>query len=615
MKTNLISALLILALPAFAQTSETSSWQVWPDEWTGDTALFMFDPETEQLQLDAPSDAADACIFKSSGAIEDARWETSFHFDFNPSSANYLKIYLATDGREGFENGFYLVAGTTSDNICLWERQNGDDRLLIEGAEDRLDHSPVDVRVRVNRQRGGQWMLETDAGDGWQAEGEARSDFGCPVSHLGFSCHYTKTRCDKFRLGPLAVSGEAYRDTVPPEVNDVEVLNGYSLNVDFSEKIDSSLSNPAVETFSGATNIYEIEYNEARTEATVTLDHQLPGAEEEELFLKGWCDDDGNAMDDTTFVYSYQVPRVTSFEAIDYRHLEVCFNRPLPSGFMQSRFFCLEDTSYNVTETERTGEKCFLLRLKRPLPDAQEMNVNIEKMVLPAGDTIPRGPYPVYHHEASPFDLVITEVMHDPSPPALLPETEYIELFNRSELPVDLENMNLQINGKDNVLPAHLLFPDEYVVLFRKDDDDPGFPNSLPLDKWHALTNGGGEIVLRNPSDEVVAAFRYPATLSGKRYKQAGGWSFEVIDPENLSCSYRNWAYCQNETGGSPGKQNSVDGPHPDVVPPSLKDAWLENDSVLVLDFGEPVQIPDVEKQPVRMLTSGLVCDTVFKCP
>ncbi|MFW6043470.1 MAG: lamin tail domain-containing protein [Marinilabiliaceae bacterium] len=613
MKTNLISALLILAIPAIVRAGETSSLQVWPDDWMGDTALFIFEPETDQLRLDAPREADDSYIFKSSDAIEDARWETSFHFDFNPSSANFLKIYLATDGGENFENGFYLVAGTTSDNICLWERRGGEDRLLIEGVEDRLDHSPVNARVRVMRERGGSWLLETDAGDGWQTEGEAQSDFGFPGSQFGFSCHYTKTRCDKFRLGPLSISGEAYRDTVPPEMKSVEVLNGYTLEIDFSETIDPSLSDAMVETSSGAMGVHEMEYNETGTQAVVRLDQQLSDAEEKEMSLSGWCDEAGNAMNDTTFVYSYQAPRVTSLDATDYRHLKVCFNRSFPSGFMEPRFFCFEDTSYNVAETERAGSNCYLLRLKSALPDAQEMNVHIGDLVLPGGDTIPEGPYPVYYHEASPFDLAITEIMHDPSPPALLPESEYIELLNRSELPVNLKNMNLQINGRDNILPSQWLFPNEYVVLFRKNDDGWDFPNSLPLEKWHALTNGGGEIVLRNPSGQVVTAFRYPGVLeTSKEFKQKGGWSFEVIDPDNLSGSLRNWAYCRNDTGGSPGKKNSVDGPHPDGVPPSLKDAWLESDSVLVLDFGEPVKVPRRPGSAIKEISDGVVCDSLF---
>lgn len=609
MRPSLIFILFIQVFPALAQVNDNGVFMDFPEYWTGDTAHFVFHPGEEELQLNAPRETGEAFIFTGTNVIEDAKWETGFHLDFNPSSANYLQIYLATDGDEDFQNGFYLVAGTTADNISLWERRSGEDRLLIEGEEDRLDRSPAIANIRVTRRRGGYWSLETDTGDGWQKEGEIRSIFGFAPASLGVSCHYTKTRCDKFFITSFSVSGEAYRDTIPPHVQSLEVINGHTLEVAFSEAVDENECRPRVTSMPGESGIHEIFYDEARREATIHLDTQLSDTDDGRIVLGGWCDSEGNVMADTSFSYSYLSPGVTEWQAEDYRHIRLCFNRDIDEKIVSPGCVSFSDTTLSAGDVASAGDNCFTVVLQDDLPDAREVDVYLRDVVLPAGDTVPSGPYPVYYHEAGAHDLVITEIMHDPSPPALLPEVEYIELFNRSDLPVDLNNMTLHVNSDENRMPEYVVFPGEYVVLYRK--GDAGFPNGLPLDKWHALTNKGGEIVLRNPSGEVVTAFRYPGTMNGDSYKKQGGWSYEVIDPDNLSGSLSNRVYCQNEKGGTPGEENSVDGPNPDAVPPLLRDAWLENDSVLVLDFGEPVDNISGRNDVVRPAGPKLVCDTL----
>ena len=595
MKPILYCNLLFVFLFLLSGNVFSFSFDDFPESWNGDTSLFILDAGQEMLRLNAPEETGEAFLYHPSVVFEDAVWEISVKMDFNPSSSNYLQIYLATDGEKDFENGFYLIAGTSNDNISLWERREGEERLLIEGTEDLLNVSTVDLDIRVTRAKGGHWVLEVNTGDGWQTEGEANSLFGFSAEFFGLSCHYTKTRSDKFYFGSLTVSGREYMDTIPPVIRDMEIVNGHTLNISFSEAVSDGLSQPGLKGIGFEFPLLqEISYTEDASGVVVKLQNVLPEIDDGQFIISGWCDANGACMEDTALTFAYSPPRVTGFYAENYRDVVIEFNRSFPDGLLQPHHFIIEAPDIGVDEIAHFEEGAFRLRLNENLPDAVDINCYLENLVLPNGDTVPGGPYSLYYHEAAPYDIVFSEIMHDPSPPALLPDAEYLELYNRSDFPVDLQNMSLYVNGEKTGLPKYLLFPDEYVVLTGSSEES--FANALSLDKWHALTNSGGELVLKNPSGKVIAAFRYPALRGGSGFKQQGGWSMEIIDTENLSQQIMNWAYSIDEHGGTPGMPNSVAAPNPDIFPPKLIDAWLESDSVLILDFGEPLTHISVEE-------------------
>jgi hypothetical protein len=616
MKPNLYCFFALIAFLILPDIVKASFFNDFPRSWKGDTALFKFYPTEQILNLSAPEEAGEAFVFKGSSAIEDACWEMDIHLDFNPSSANYLRIYLAIDGDTDFQNGFFLVAGTTKDNVSLWERQHGKDRLLIEGSEDRLDSDPAVVSIRAGRGKGGYWKLEIDTGNGWHVEGSTQSEFGFAPSFFGLSCHYTKTRCDKFFIGPVSVSGQVYRDTIPPVIEHMEVINGHNLLFSFSEPVVPEKCSPVIRVDSREVAVDSFLLNENFTKATVILNKRLPDTGRGQITFGGMCDANGAVMIDTTFAFSFMAPDINELFATGYQCLRICFNQDMPDSLLFQKSFQSETTGFRVNEIRHFGDFCYELILDQKMSDATEVEIYVENLFNPEGDTIPAGPYSVYYHEAGDHDLVITEIMHDPSPMAMMPGVEYLELFNRSDFPVDLKNMTLHVKDRSMTLPEYMVFPDEYVVLYG--DETIRFANGLSLDRWLALTNSGGEIVLRSPSGQVVTALRYPAKMEGKSYKQQGGWSMEVVDPDNLSGNFQNWAYCQNGKGGTPGADNSVRGPNPDVIPPEIADAWLENDSVLVLDFGEPLYNPTHLNNLTELVFSGaeieaLALDSVFR--
>ncbi len=200
-------------------------------------------------------------------------------------------------------------------------------------------------------------------------------------------------------------------------------------------------------------------------------------------------------------------------------------------------------------------------------------------------------------------DVVINELMVDPVPqvgipPNALPEREYVELFNRTALPIDLAGWVLTVGNSVETLPSYILQPDSFVVI-TKDEDVNEFPSGLPIlgidISGVALTNSGNTVSLQEPSGEVVSTVSYTDDWYREVNKEDGGWSLEQIDPDNLCGGKQNWRASIDPIGGTAGRTNSVFGVNPDTVAPEFQRIAILGDSSILLIFSETIEItPDI---------------------
>lgn len=186
-------------------------------------------------------------------------------------------------------------------------------------------------------------------------------------------------------------------------------------------------------------------------------------------------------------------------------------------------------------------------------------------------------------------DIIINEVMADPSPARMLPEAEYIELFNRSNELINLNNWTLSDGGVPIILEHAIVLPDSFLILCSVQHLQlfNQFGKTLALNNLPSLSNSGESITLRNAEGTLIDSIHYKDTWYLDPDKKDGGWSLELIDKENTCAEETNWAASENDAGGTPGKQNSIAGVKPDSMGPMLLDAYLINPEKLVLKFNE----------------------------
>ena len=156
--------------------------------------------------------------------------------------------------------------------------------------------------------------------------------------------------------------------------------------------------------------------------------------------------------------------------------------------------------------------------------------------------------------------LVINEIMYAPNDP----EPEWIELLNRGEHPVDLAGWILHDgSGSRPEFPEGLLLPNEYIVVTGDTTSLRSLrpaPHRLVEIDLPSLNNSGDDVVLRNPSGEVIDSLRYRGSWGGD-----SGRSLERKLPRLPSDLSSSWQTSTDPEGGTPGKENSTRPPDLDL--------------------------------------------------
>lgn len=192
-------------------------------------------------------------------------------------------------------------------------------------------------------------------------------------------------------------------------------------------------------------------------------------------------------------------------------------------------------------------------------------------------------------YQAKTWDIIINEIMADPTPVAGLPESEYVELYNRSLLEINLSGWTFEYGSSEKIFPSVIIEPHGYLILTRGNMLS-SYGRCVDLfTSSSALSNEGATLVLRNSTGKIIHSVTYSPKWYRDALKENGGWSLEMIDPENPCGCQDNWEASKDSKGGTPGAINSVNNSNPDNIQPYLKRAWTISDSIAEIEFSEPM--------------------------
>ncbi len=194
-------------------------------------------------------------------------------------------------------------------------------------------------------------------------------------------------------------------------------------------------------------------------------------------------------------------------------------------------------------------------------------------------------------YEAEPCDVLITEIMADPEPPVLLPEFEYLEIYNKSDYDIRLSDWKITIGNSTAVFPFSRLKSKEYMIITETGNYFTGVKakNILYVEALPVLNNSGQTITLKDAENSIIHSVNYSGKWYSSDYKSEGGWSLEMIDVNNPCGGRENWTESTDYKGGTPGQINSVKDYNPDNSVPLLKRAAIISDSSIKIYFNEPL--------------------------
>ncbi|HEX5001626.1 MAG TPA: lamin tail domain-containing protein [Bacteroidia bacterium] len=187
-------------------------------------------------------------------------------------------------------------------------------------------------------------------------------------------------------------------------------------------------------------------------------------------------------------------------------------------------------------------------------------------------------------------DVIITEILADPTPAQGLPPAEFVEIYNRGSSSVNLSGWSFY-EGSTKVLPPKILLQGARMIVCANSDTAlfNAYGNTAGISSM-SLTNSGEKISIRDAGGLPVDSVVFSDSWFGGTYKADGGWSLERIDDSFRCFNKNNWAPAVNSAGGTPGAPNSVAGLFIDDSPPIAIRAFCPDAKTVKVLFSEPLE-------------------------
>jgi len=211
------------------------------------------------------------------------------------------------------------------------------------------------------------------------------------------------------------------------------------------------------------------------------------------------------------------------------------------------------------------------------------------------------------------YDIIVTEIFPDYEPQVGLPKSEFLELYNRTNQYINLENSQLTIGTKVATFGKVVLAPQEFVIVCansRVADYQP-FGRTIGMAISVDELNVSDELVMiTNPQGELVFDIVYSSTWYGSIAKSSGGWSLEMIDTASFCLEGENWTASIDAKGGTPGRLNSVFRRNPDNKRPNVVGASLVSDNSVEISFSEKLKPLGLDNKSNFTLSDNLSIST-----
>ncbi|RCK75213.1 MAG: hypothetical protein IGBAC_1349 [Ignavibacteriae bacterium] len=167
--------------------------------------------------------------------------------------------------------------------------------------------------------------------------------------------------------------------------------------------------------------------------------------------------------------------------------------------------------------------------------------------------------------------LIINEIMYQP----FSGKSEYVELFNRVNFPVELFNWKLhdysdgdkiKINEFKLENTSLILNPGEYLILAADSSifqqftylQDSIYKVFVFNKSSLSLNNEGDKIIIRDLVENLIDSLFFTPKWHNPEIDDVTGRSLERINPNIESNDSRNWSTSIDHLGGTPGKQNTI---------------------------------------------------------
>lgn len=297
----------------------------------------------------------------------------------------------------------------------------------------------------------------------------------------------------------------------------------------------------------------------------------------------------------SNYVPDITPPALVSATAITANTLDVLFNEPvdLTSSQLISNYSVSNSIGAPSSAIrDATNSAVVHLTFAAAFPNRVNLTLTVSGVQDLAANTLSNGTAAFSYFTPLPYDVVIDEIMADPTPLVGLPDAEWVELKNTSGFDINLLNWRIgKPSGQSGPMPSYLLKKDSFVVVCTGSAVAllSSFAPTIAVTSFPSLGNAGDLLYLRSPQGTIVHSVNYTDAWYQNELKKAGGWTLEMTDTHNPCIGTANWKASTDTKGGTPGKKNSTDGTNADAAKPTLVRAYAPDSVNIILVFSEPL--------------------------
>ncbi len=255
------------------------------------------------------------------------------------------------------------------------------------------------------------------------------------------------------------------------------------------------------------------------------------------------------------------------------------------------------------------------LFFQNPLEEGQMHNLVIHNISDCVGNTANLNTALLNNSPIQSGDLIISEMMIDPTPKILFEDFEYLELYNRSNLSINLLDYQLVVNNSVLDLPNYILPAKTYLLLSDLEGAAyfDNFTLALGIQNLPSLPNTGAFVALQKKDGTPLFYVNYNINFYQDNDKKDGGYSLEMIDLESFCLEYDNWMASEAREGGTPGKENSLlkYAPLLDQQKPTILDIFAFSESQLYVICSEKLD-PQTLSSANYQFNQNLTIDSII---
>ena len=287
-------------------------------------------------------------------------------------------------------------------------------------------------------------------------------------------------------------------------------------------------------------------------------------------------------------------PMISRIDFPVANQLNCTFDQPVLASLLQPDMIALGAEDIQPTEIDIPDESTLILRFEESLVDQKQYtlaftSVTSKKLVQKENLS--------YHFTfEKPYivqkgDLLITEIMADPTPGNGLPEYEYLEIANISGKAINKQKLLITI--KDNTIetPVFNLLPGEHLILAESEavEEFDMYGKCIAFG-LPAIVNDGSVVAISNIENQLLHKVEFEKSWYRDNEKASGGYALELIDTSSVCHEHAgNWIASFEAEGGSPGRPNTASQFYSDTKAPVIQFAEQSSSNGLTIRFDEAV--------------------------